>query len=176
MLFQVVNTFCNAGRFAESLPLAERAVDINPSLIDARQVLALCLIHFERNEEALVQLAEGDRLSPRAFQQVFSLGHRSWALYGLGRLDEALDVVSEFVRLDPSFRMALMTRPVFLQALGRTVEAQDAIRKARKAAPGEDLGYWISFAGGTYMPKTMFASFSQHFIDAWNAMPEETGA
>ena len=173
VLFQVVNAFCNAGRFAESLPLAERAVDINPSLIDARQVLAICLNHFERYEEALVQLAEGDRIAPRAFQQVFSLGHRSWALYGLGRLDEALAAVSEFVRLDPSFRMALMTRPVVLQALGRTVEAEEAIRMARKAVPGEGLDFWVGLARGTYISETMFNSFSKHFIDVWNATPLE---
>lgn len=173
VLFQVVNTFGNCGRFAEALPLAERAVELNPSLIDARQVLALCLNHFERYEEALVQLAEGDRLSPRAFQQALSLGHRSWALYGLGRLDEALVVINEYVRLDPSFRMALMTRAVVLQALGRTAEAHEAIRTVRKTVPSEGLGYWLSFVRGTYMSKAMFASFSQHFVDVWNATPLE---
>ncbi len=173
VLFQVVNTLGNAKRFAEALPLAERAVELNPSLIDARQVLALCLSHFERYEEALVQLAEGDRLSPRAFQQVLSLGHRCWALYGMGRVDEALGVVTEYLRLDPMGRFPLMTRTVFLQALGRTAEAQEAVRRARKAEPREGLDFWVGLARGCYMSETMFKSYSQHFIDAWNATPAE---
>lgn len=176
VLFQVVNAFGNVKRFAEALPLAERAVELNPSLIDARQALAICLNHFERYEEALVQLAEGDRLSPRTFQQILSLGHRCWALYGLGRLDEALEVVTKFVGLDPSFRFALMTHPVFLWALGRTAEAQEAIRRVRKAEPREGLDYWVGLARGCYMSETMFQSYSQHLIDAWNATPLETGA
>ena len=171
VLFQVVNAFGNVKRFAEALPLAERAMELNPSLIDARQALALCLNHYERYEEALVQLAEGDRLSPRAFQQVLSLGHRCWALYGLGRLDEALGVVTEFVRVDPSFRFALLTRPVILQALGRTSEAQEAVRVARRTEPSEGLEYWVGLARGCYMSETMFKSFSAHFVDAWNATP-----
>ena len=176
VLFQVVNTFGNVKRFAEALPLAERAVDLNPSLIDARQALAICLNHFERYEETLAQLAEGDRLSPRAFQQILSLGHRCWALYGLGRLDEALEVVTQYVRLDPSFRFALMTHPVFLQALGRTAEAQEAIGRIRKAEPREGLDYWVGLARGCYMSETMFQSYSRHLIDAWNATPVDSGA
>ena len=74
VLFQVVNVLINAARPNEALPLAERAVALNPSSIDARHVLAFSLTHYRRFEEALEQLAEGDRVAPRSFQTVFSLG------------------------------------------------------------------------------------------------------
>jgi TolB-like protein/Flp pilus assembly protein TadD len=173
VLFQVANTYCVARKIAEAMQLAGRAVELNPSLVDARQALAMCLNHFERYEEALIELAEGDRLSPRAFQQVLGLGHRCWALYGLGRLDEALVVASEYVRLDPKFRFALMTLPAFLQELGRTAEAQDAIRKARNAEPNEGLDFWIGLMRGSYISDPMYNSVSKHFIDVWNATPME---
>ena len=172
VLFQVANAFGYAGRWAEGLPLAERAVELNPSLVDARQVLACSLSHFERYEEALVQLAEGDRIAPGAFQRVYTVGYRCWALYGLGRVEEALEVANASAYI-PTGRYPLMTRTVFLQALGRTTEAKEMICRTRKAAPGEQLEFWIGFARGSYMSETMFKSFSQHFINVWNATPEE---
>ena len=174
VLFQVATTFSHAGRWAEGLTLAQRAVDLNPSMVDVQQALAIMLNHFERYEEALIHLAEAERLAPRAFQQVFTYCHRCWALYGLGRLEEALEAANEAIRLDPTAKYQLMTRTVFLQALGRTEEAQDMMRKTRKARPGEGLEIWVGFARGSYMSETMFKSYSQHFIDAWNATALET--
>jgi tetratricopeptide (TPR) repeat protein len=173
VLFQVVNTFANAGRWNEALPLALRAVEINPNLVDARQSLATVLTHFERYEEALVHLAEGDRLSPRAFQQVLALGHRCWALYGLGRLEESLAVVSEYVSREPDGRFPLMTRAMLLQQLGRTGEAQATIRTMRKAIPDAPLRYWIGLMRTSYLPLAVIESFKQHFAAAWDAVPED---
>ena len=173
VLFQVVNVFTNARRVHECLSLAERAVALNPSSIDARQTLAFSLIHFGRYEEALEQLAEGDRVAPRAFQTVISLGHRCWALYGLGRLEEALAACTEYARLDPGFTYAQASCVVCLQALGRAAEAQEAMRKARKVALGEALDYWLSIISNSYFAETDRQSFAQHFTDAWNATPED---
>lgn len=176
VLFQVVHSLGAAGRWADALPLAERAVELNPSLVDARQSLAMALNHFERYEEALVHLAEAERLAPRAFQQIFTLCHRCWAYYGMGRIDEAFHSVSEALRLDPANRFALMTRTVFLQALGRAEDAQIEIHKVRKLAPDEPLQFWIGLARGSYMAEPMFQSYSKHFTDAWNAAPIEGAA
>ncbi len=173
VLFQVCNTFSNAGRFAEALSLAERAVQLSPSLVDARQSLAMLLNHFERYEEALVHLEEAERLAPRAFQQFFTYCHRCWALYGMGRAEAALESVNEAIRLDPANKYPLMSRTVFLQALGRTEEAQDATRKTRKAAPGEPMEFWVGLARKSYMSEAMFSSYSQRFIEAWTATRTE---
>jgi TolB-like protein/Flp pilus assembly protein TadD len=173
VLFQVTNVLVNARRVHEALSFAERAVALNPSSIDSRQVLAASLIHSERYQEALEQLAEGDRVAPRAFQTVFSLGHRAWALYGLGRLEEALAACTEFARLDPAFAYPQLSRVVCLQALGRASEAQEAVRKARKVAPGEGLDFWLGLAKNSYFSEADKQSFAQHFTYAWNATPEE---
>lgn len=175
VLFQVVNTFGNAGRWDEALPLAQRAVEINPNLIDARQSLALVLIHFERYEEALFHLAEGDRLSPRAFQQVLALGHRCWALYGMGRIEEALAVVSEYLARDQNNRFPLMTRAMLLQQLGRFDDARLAIRQLRKAIPEGSLGYWLSLVTSSYLPDALKEPFAQNLAAAWEAEPKGNG-
>lgn len=173
VLFQVSNVFSNAQRWPEALSSAQRAVDLNPSLVDGQQALAIALNHFERYDEALVQLAEAERLAPRAFQQVFTYCHRSWALYGQGRMQAALESASEAARLDPTSHFILMTRTVLLQTLGRTEEARDMMRNTRKVRPGEPLEFWIGLARGSYMSDAMVRSYSQHFTDAWNATPVE---
>ncbi len=173
VLFQVSNTFLNAQRWTEAHACAERAVELNPSLVDGRQALACTLNHFERYDEALVELAEAERLAPRAFQQLFTYCHRCWALYGQGRVEEALESGSVAVRLDPTGHFILMTLTVFLQALGRAEEARDMLRKTRALRPGEPREFWVGLARGSYMSETMFKSYSQHFIDAWNATPVE---
>ncbi len=176
VLFQVANTYIQSGRMVDMLALAERAVEINPNLVDARQALAAGLMYDERYDEALAQLAEGDRLAPRAFQQVIALGHRCWALYGVGRVEEALAIVSEYLRLQPTGRYPLFTRAVFLQHLGLAEEAQAAISTIRKMVPGEPLELWIALIRGMYMSAPIKQAFEAHFTAAWNATPQDSAA
>ena len=173
VLFQVAHSYYNALRFDEGFQAAERAVEINPNLVDARQSLAQGLIHFEHFEEALGHLAEGDRLSPRAFQQVLALGHRCWAFAGLGRFEEALAVVTNYVRVDPTGRYPLYTRAVFLQQLGRTDEAKQAVQAMRRAAPHESIDLWLALIRNSYLPARMREMFEANLTAAWNATAEE---
>ena len=173
VLFQVANTYLQSGRYDEMLLHAEQAVELNSSLVDARQVLACALIHFERYEEGLAQLTEGERLAPRAFQQAYAHGHRSWAYYGLGQLEAALDGCRRFEQQNPGAYWGQLTSAVCLYALGRTPEAQDAIRRTQKARPGEPLEFWINCIRHTYFAADKKASFEKHFLDAWNATPED---
>jgi TolB-like protein/tetratricopeptide (TPR) repeat protein len=173
VLFQVAHSYNNALRFDEGFQLAERAVEINPNLVDARQSLALGLIHLGRFDEALEQLAEGDRLSPRAFQQVLALGHRCWALAGLGRFEEALAVVTNYVRVDPTGRYPLYTRAVFLQQLGRADEAKQAVQAMRRALPNESFALWLTLIRNSYLPMRLREVFEANLTAAWESVPEE---
>jgi tetratricopeptide (TPR) repeat protein len=173
VLFQVAYAFINAHRYDEALQLAERAVEINPNLVDARQILAVALVHFERFDEALEHLAEGDRIAPRAFQQVIALGQRCWALAGLGRFEEALAVVTHYTRLDPAGRYPLVTRAVFLQQLGHFDEAKQAVRAMRRAAPHEPFDLWLALIRHSFLPARMREMFEANLTAAWNAAAED---
>jgi len=81
--------------------------------------------------------------------------------------------VSEAARLDPTGNYIMMSSAALLQALGRTKDAQDMVRKTRRLAPSEPLEFWVGLARGSSMPETMFKSYSEHLIDAWNATPED---
>ena len=47
------------------------------------------------------------------------------------------------------------------------------MRKTRRSVPGEPLEFWVGYARGSYMSETLFKSYSQRFIDVWNATPAE---
>jgi tetratricopeptide (TPR) repeat protein len=141
--------------------------------VTRENTLASGLNHLERYDEVLEQYAEAARRAPRSFSLFFILGNRCWALYGLGRLEEALAAVDEAIQMSPTWSYMLSSRVVILQALGRSAEAQDAIRRARKALPGGGLDLWLDRLRGSHMAPAMFQSFSQHFTDAWNATPED---
>ena len=49
------------------------------------------------------------------------------------------------------------------------------MRKARKVAPGESLDFWVALARNSYFSEAVMESYSRHFIDAWNATPEDSG-
>ena len=173
VLFQVANTYLQSRRMAEMLALAERAVEINPNLVDVRQSLAVALMYYERYDEAFAQLAEGERLAPRSFQQGIIQGFRSWVLYATDRVEEALVALTEYLRLEPTGRYPLLTRVVFLQHLGRADEAQAAIRTIRKALPGEPFDYWITLIRHMNMAAPIRQAFEAHFTAAWNATAVE---
>jgi tetratricopeptide (TPR) repeat protein len=173
VLFQVANTCIHARKWEEGLTLAQRAVDLNPSIVDARHALAAALNHFDRYDEALAHLAEAERAAPGAWSQMFTWAHRSWAYYAMGRMDEALDAVDRAMQAAPGFRAAPTTRAGVLQAMGLHADAQDMIRMVRRLESGAPLDWWINYIRGTYMSETMAGAFVQHFVDAWNATPEE---
>jgi TolB-like protein len=175
VLFQVAHAFGRARRWDEMLSLAQRAVDLNPSMVDARQALAFGLIHFERHEEALKHLAEAERLAPGQWGQFLIWCNRCWALFGLGRLEESLKEAERAMQVAPTFKYILMTRTVLLQALGRLEEAQDMMRKMRRLDPGTPLDYWTDLARGAYLPDATQLVYAKHLVDAWNATPEEPG-
>jgi TolB-like protein len=174
VLFQVANTVLQAQRFDEHLLHAQRAADLNPNLVDARQSLAIAFIHFERYDEALEQLAEAERLAPGSWVQYHTWSHRCWAFYGQGRIEESLKALDRALQLGANHPYMPSTRVVCQQALGRAEEAREAVRKTRKFDPDAPLDKWLDRIRGSYMSETMRASYSKHFVDAWNATPEET--
>jgi tetratricopeptide (TPR) repeat protein len=176
VLFQVVHACGDARRYSVALQLAERAVALNPNIIDLRHVLALCLNHRARYEETLVELAEDYRIASRSFLQPGYHGHRAWAFYGLGRLEEALASITKFARFYSSHLFSLMTRPMILHAPGCGVEVREAIRKTRRARLNEELNFWLGFARGTCMSEVPFWPFSHHFRDLRNTTARESRA
>jgi TolB-like protein len=126
-----------------SLQLSERSVEINPNLADALQALAGAYTRVERYDEAIALLDRADHDAPHGFSLTISLINRCWALYGAGRIDEAIEAASRILKIMPGDHTGLMLRPVFYGERGEWDAAVKDMRELRRVYPDEDLGLFL---------------------------------
>ena len=143
VLFQVALIKYYAQDWDESLRLAERAVEINPHVPEALHTLAGALTRFERYDEALELLDRADHFAPHGYGFAISLINRCWVLFGMGRIDAALEAANRLLQVLPSDHTGLMLRPVFHAALGQWELAQQHLAELRRVFPGEDLDLFM---------------------------------
>lgn len=80
-----------------------RAVELDPSLVDARLELSMFLAHLRRFDEALEESKRALELDPLSAVTCFYVGT---VFYLSGRYDEALEMLKNSIELDPSSGMA----------------------------------------------------------------------
>ncbi|UAJ08885.1 winged helix-turn-helix domain-containing tetratricopeptide repeat protein [Glacieibacterium megasporae] len=136
VLFHVALVKSYAQKWKQALELAERSVELNPNMPEARQTLGGSYTRDERYDEALAQFDDADRLAPRGLYMSISLTNRCWALFGAGRLEEALAVADRVLVIMPSDRTGLMQRIVIAAELGRLERAREDMTELRRVSPG----------------------------------------
>jgi TolB-like protein/Flp pilus assembly protein TadD len=127
------------GRLQDALPLAERAVRINPSYEPARLVLGGVLLRLGRTEEAIGELDQTERLGPDGHYAQNSALFRSVAHLRAGRLDRALNEAERSLRLFSSSDALIQNMLCHANAGSRDL-ARDALRRAKDADPEMSLG------------------------------------
>jgi tetratricopeptide (TPR) repeat protein len=136
-----------AGRTADALERIDRAVALDPKEGWIRAERALILSALGRRDAALSEAREGVRLAPGSARARWAAAD---AAARAGLWEDALDAVDRGLKLAPAgAALGDGSRPHALRfdalrALGRTVEASAALKKA--AAFGERL-VWIEAAG-----------------------------
>jgi adenylate cyclase len=123
------------GDMTRGVELLERAVENDPSNAQAWVALggALCLLR--RFEEGVEKFAHGMRLSPRDYRIAFWGTFYAIALARVGRIVEAQQQAKLAVRRDPKFYAARLVLATTLIQLGRSEEAIESIRQARRLRP-----------------------------------------
>jgi adenylate cyclase len=123
------------GDATRGVELLERAVENDPSNAQAWVALggALCLLR--RFEEGIEKFAYGMRLSPRDYRLAFWGTYYAIALARVGRRVEAYEQANLAVRRDPRFYAARLILAFTLTQLGRSEEAIESIRQARRLRP-----------------------------------------
>ena len=144
VLVQVSTVRYYAQDWVESLHLAERAVELNPELPDALQTLAGAYTRQERYDEALALLDRADHVAPHGFMFIVSLTNRCWALYGAGRIDEAVETANHILKIMPRDHTGLMMRSVYHAERGEWDAAVLDMRELRQHYPDENLALYLN--------------------------------
>lgn len=121
------------GRFGESLKLLERAVNIAPTDVGARNALSLCLQRLDRPAEALVHVDELLRQHP---ELPFAHANRGNALIALGALARGRESHLKAVELEPGNLAAIASLASIATHRGAHAEAREWAERGLLIAPG----------------------------------------
>lgn len=151
------NSFAiNTGFVLDQIPVAERADAVSAARSAMDQTIALapeyggahipwCLLHSEqRRAECEDQLRSGMRTNP---DDSFSNWFLSRLLNDVGRNDEAAELASLSLAHDPymPYKIGHMLR--MLEATGKSANAEELYRKARKWWPDQPQLFWNRVTG-----------------------------
>jgi adenylate cyclase len=128
-----------------ALSLAQRAVELDPNLPDARMVLAGILKWLHRRSESSAEYDRAFELNPNLADYRFGLALIHW-----GRTEEGMEYLKRIVRLDPFHPPACLTflGNAYYQA-GRYEEALENLRAAARRLPNFRPTYvWLAATAG----------------------------
>ena len=168
VLFQAALIKYYAQDWDESLRLAERAVEVNPHVPEALHTLGGALTRFERYDEALELLDRADHFAPHGYGFAISLINRCWVLWGMGRIEDALETANRLLQVLPADHTGLMLRPVFHAALGQWDLAQQHMAELRRVFPEEELSLLLGTIRASRQADGPRARNAELFEQVWN--------
>ena len=130
---------CARGDFQAGIEAAERAIDINPSYAFARLSRGSNLVRVGRAEDAIAELDEFDRLSPRDPAKWIIYDCRAIAEMEIGDFDTALSWTRKAVQHPNAHAVPYIHHVVVLNKLGQTEETRMAGVELMRLMPGFSL-------------------------------------
>lgn len=126
--YQLGRVFGHTGFFEASLAHLERALELNPDHIRARAAVGQTRLYQRRFEDALEVFAK----MPADYSPVMNGYQKAWALFELGRHEEATAVLDGYLRDYPEDSAGILAsmQAVILVARGEAVEAERLIAVA----------------------------------------------
>jgi TolB-like protein/DNA-binding winged helix-turn-helix (wHTH) protein/Tfp pilus assembly protein PilF len=130
---RLASLYNHIGLLDKGFEEAQRAVSLDPRNTGARYSVGISLLYQGKYEESLTAIRDSQRFLPSlwAFQT-------SFALFQLGRKDEAAARVNEFLKKDPRDTGGVLTgmQAMFAAANGDHRRAEERIRSAVKIGQG----------------------------------------
>jgi TolB-like protein len=154
-------------KFADALPLAERAVAMSPRDDNARHMLGALLARMGRSDEAIVELDVADRLTPNGTWAYLSILNRSIAHVYAGRTDVAAQLAANLVPTLPGPELLLQCALCFAK-LGRWDRSHDAMRQLREVEPEMSRELAEGLVRGLYCASAAVDRYVAFVRRAWN--------
>lgn len=130
--------FRRSGRYNEAIPCYDKAIDLDPQLLEAWNNKGVTLSSMGRHLEALPCFDKAIELDPT------SAWSNKGAEYGsLGMYNDALECFDKALELNPKDALAWKNKVNTLLGLGRRKEAIDCFSKIIELSPN-DAGAWYS--------------------------------
>jgi len=127
-----------------SIPLFERAVEIDPNFALAHAMLGRMYSDVGQEVRSLESTSEAYRLRGRASEKERFFIEASYQLQVSGDLEKALEICDEWERIYPyDYAPDGFRGGIILRVFGRHQEAAAMIRKALALNPGFSLGYHL---------------------------------
>jgi DNA-binding winged helix-turn-helix (wHTH) protein/tetratricopeptide (TPR) repeat protein len=144
---QIAQVYNHVGLFQQSLREAAKATELNPELAPPRLSIGLALTWQGRYEEAVKAW-----LGARDMLPALSGGHLAWALFQLGRRQEARERIADALKRDTADSAGVLTSVSALidAAEGDRSRAEAGLRTALQAKRTELFHHTAYFAGSAY--------------------------
>ncbi len=128
------------GRIDEAVKAYRRALEKDPDLPDAHNLLGMILIDEGKNREAAAHIARAVEISPEVAQYHLNLGNA----FSAGEADElAVEAFERAARLDPTNTVARFNRGQAWLRQNRSEEAVRAFREVLAIEPGHSRASFL---------------------------------
>ncbi len=102
------------GKYSEAIPVAKKAIELDPHLAEAHMSLANAYYYLENYKESI---KEYDRAISISRKNVEAYSNRGAALLNLGRESEALKSFEKALKIDPEYHLARFNRAWTLEKM-----------------------------------------------------------
>jgi TolB-like protein len=131
----LVGAYQALGDSVSYLPLAIRAVELEPELPRSHHMLGQAYMELGRTTEAIAALLAMDRLTAFVPFRYLALGDLGRCYLLEDRLEEAEAALDRSLALYPDFGVALKWRAIVAAQLGKKHQALAAVRRLREVEP-----------------------------------------
>lgn len=167
---QLADALSNARRFADAVPVYQRAIQRDPDSAAALERMALCLSQMGNTAGAELALNRALAIAPNATR---------WVLLGevrarIGKLREALEAFENAIKLDPQMPDAFATAGAIAFEMGAAAQAETALRRAILLHPNHPAAH--NNLGNLLAESNRFEEAEFHFEAALHIQPNYAGA
>jgi TolB-like protein len=171
-LGSVAAVLATLGKPQEALPLAERAVALNPTADAGYLLLGTILVRLGRSDDALVELDALERVAPNSWLAGYTSIWRAVAQLQAGRLDQALEAADRAVRQLPGVEALLQSSLCFAMS-NRWDRAQDVLRRLRETDPEISCASLQSLVRYFYCGSNSVEDYLALVRKLWDEAPSE---